>query len=444
VGAVAEGAEDDGDGDVEGDVEGEVEGEVEGDVVEADVDGVGAVPVTAGRSDDAWSAAPEQAPMSATTSRAATGTAVTGTVVTAVAVRGPRRGERMDQSLPSAAARPGREQGARRAYGEPMSPAAERDLPVVVTLPETDLLQRLDPPAGVELRLWDCEAPPPDAGAISVVVAPYLGHASLEVLAQVPHLRLVQTLSAGYEHVLPHLPDGVALVNAVGVHDASTAELAVGLTLAALRGLPGFVLAQSREQWRPQRSRSLADRRVLVVGYGGVGRAVAARLRPFEVSLTAVASRARPAGPDGQPVLGVDELPALLGDHDVVVLTVPLSDSTRGMVDAAFLAAMPDGALLVNVARGGVVVTDALLAELTAGRLVAALDVTDPEPLPAGHPLWSAPGVLVSPHVGGATTAMRPRALALLTEQLERLATGRPLLGVVVESPWAGPGARAR
>ena len=129
---------------------------------------------------------------------------------------------------------------------------------------------------------------------------------------------------------------------------------------------------------------------------------------------------------------GVDELAALLPEHDVVVLTVPLDDATRGLVDAHFLAAMPDGAVLVNVARGAVVDTDALVAELTAGRLLAGLDVTDPEPLPAGHPLWTAPGVLISPHVGGATSAFAPRAARMLAEQLNRLSTGQPPRGIVV------------
>jgi phosphoglycerate dehydrogenase-like enzyme len=122
----------------------------------------------------------------------------------------------------------------------------------------------------------------------------------------------------------------------------------------------------------------------------------------------------------------------------VVVLTVPLDDSTRGLVDADFLAALPDGALVVNVARGAVVDTEALVAELTAGRLLAALDVTDPEPLPPGHPLWSAPGVLLSPHVGGATSAFRPRAVRMLQEQLSRLSTGEPPQGIVVGGRLTG------
>lgn len=308
----------------------------------------------------------------------------------------------------------------------------------VVTLPEVDLIEQVGPPpAGVRVRLWDLRGPVESPEEIGVVVPPYLGEGDWsDLLAELPGLWLVQTLTAGYDSMLPMLPPGVALANAVGVHDASTAELAVGLTIAALRGVPDFVRAAERAQWAPQLRRSLADRRVLVVGFGGVGRAVARRLLAFETHVTGVASRARPDGVQGLPgvpVHGVAELADLLPSHDVVVLAVPLSDSTRGLVDARFLASMPDGALLVNVARGPVVVTDALLAELRAGRLLAALDVTDPEPLPAGHALWSAPGVLISPHVGGATSAFRPRAVRMLREQLRRLSTGEPLNGIVVE-----------
>lgn len=307
---------------------------------------------------------------------------------------------------------------------------------MVVTVADPRLVEQPpDLPDGVRLRLWDLQGPPEAADEITIVVPPYLGGGRLELLARLPNLRLVQTLTAGFDAVRPHLPPGVALANAVGVHDASTSELAVGLAIAALRGLPQFVRDQQQGRWQTEIRRSLADRRVLVVGYGGVGRAVAARLAPFEVTVTAVASRARPA----EQVHGVDELPNLLPRHDVVILTVPLNDATRGMVDAAFLAAMPDDALLVNVARGAVVRTDALVAELRAGRLIAALDVVDPEPLPAGHELWGLPGVLITPHVGGATTAMAPRAVAYLADQLRRAVAGEPLRGVVVPTPWSGP-----
>ena len=294
-------------------------------------------------------------------------------------------------------------------------------------------------PAGIEVVLWDLLDPlPPDAtgrhGA-DVVVPPYMQTDDrLTRLREVQGLRLVQTLTAGYDGLLPMIPPGVILCIATGVHDASTAELAVGLAIASLRGLGQAALDATTGTWGHGTRPSLADRRVLLIGAGSVGSAIASRLAPFEVELTRVASRARD---DASGHLhGVDELPALLPDHDVVVLALPLTDATRGLVGKDFLAAMPDGALLVNVARGPVVDTDALLAELTHGRLLAALDVTDPEPLPPDHPLWLAPNLLISPHVGGNTTAFPPRARALLRDQLARLAEGRPLRNVVpIDSP---------
>lgn len=313
--------------------------------------------------------------------------------------------------------------------------------PLVVTLPDQALVDGVGaPPDGVEVRLWDLAAPPASADDIHVVVPPYMsGTRGLPLLTGVSNLRLVQTLTAGYEHALPFLPEDVALANAPGVHDASTAELAVTLTLAVLRGVPEFVRAQDEGRWVADETihhRALADQRVLVVGYGGVGRAVARRMLAFETTVTGVATRPRAPGPDGVPMHGVAQLAELLPRHDVVVLATPLNDATRRLVDGTFLAAMPDGAVLVNVARGPVVDTDALLAELRRGRLLAALDVTDPEPLPPDHPLWSAPGVLISPHAGGATSAFLPRAVALLKEQLETLSTGRRPRGIVVTSTW--------
>jgi phosphoglycerate dehydrogenase-like enzyme len=264
-------------------------------------------------------------------------------------------------------------------------------------------------------------------------VPPYMQPTDLEqVFAALPSLRVVQTLTAGYDDVLRLLPPGVTLCNARGVHDASTAELAVALVLASLRGLPEFVRAQGAGRWLAGRRPSLADRHVVVVGAGSVGSAVAARLEPFETEVVLVGRTSR----DG--VRAVSDLPQLLPTADVVVLAVPLTEQTERMVDAGFLAGMRDGALLVNVARGRVVDTDALLAELVAGRLSAALDVTDPEPLPPEHPLWRAPGVLLSPHVGGDTTAFLPRAWRMLQAQLARYVAGEPLANVV-----AGPGSPA-
>lgn len=297
---------------------------------------------------------------------------------------------------------------------------------VLVPYPPEGVLAGL--PDALDLRVWDGGGePPPDAlAATEMYVVPYTFEPVVaEVAARMPRLRVVQTLTAGVEHLRPHLGEGVQLCNARGVHDASTAELALALVLASLRGIPEFIRAQDRGEWAHAERPSLADRTVLLVGYGSVGAAVERRLLPFECDVVRVARTAR------NGVAGIEALPDLLPRADVVVLTVPLTDETRGLVGPSFLAAMRDGALLVNVSRGPVVDTVALVEELRAGRLTAALDVTDPEPPPAGHPLWSAPGLLLSPHVGGNTSAFLPRALRLVREQLERFAADRPLANVM-------------
>ena len=305
-----------------------------------------------------------------------------------------------------------------------------------MTLPGQSWITDVGPVDGLAMRAWDLSDDLDDP-SVRVVVPPMGTTERLARLAALPGLEVVQLFAAGYDHVLAHLPSGVTLCNAAGVHDASTAEFAVALMLAAQRGIPEFARAQERGEWIGQRAwPALGDRRVLIVGYGRIGRALAARLAPFEVSLTAVASRPRAGDDVVERVHGFDELPWLLPHHDIVVLLTPLTDTTRGLADAAFLASMPDGALVVNVARGQVLDTAALLAETATGRLRAALDVTDPEPLPPDHPLWHAPGVLVAPHVGGAGDTFRPRMVRLLREQLTRYAAGAPLLHVV-----AGPGA---
>jgi phosphoglycerate dehydrogenase-like enzyme len=299
-------------------------------------------------------------------------------------------------------------------------PAAER--PRVVTPYEfADLADAL------ELIPWDGTGPLPDEAAeAQVYVMPYVfNQPTLDVIAAMPKLEIIQTQTAGVEHVLPYLRKGIVLCNARGVHDASTAELAVTLTLASLRGLRDFVTAQAGGQWAFAVRDSLADRRVLIVGYGSIGAALEQRLLPFECDVVRVARQAR------EKVYEMGQLPDLLPEADVVVLLIPLTDETRKLVNAEFLGRMKDGALLVNVARGAIVDTEALLAEVQTARLRAALDVTDPEPLPTDHPLWRAPGVLITPHVGGASSAFLPRSKRLIHEQLKRYAAGRPLLNVM-------------
>lgn len=297
---------------------------------------------------------------------------------------------------------------------------------LVVSLPAEGLREALGEVPGVEFVEWDLVGPAPRE-RIDIVVPPYWGGTrQLAALAEV-ETRLVQWQSIGFNGVAKHLPEGVPLANAATVHETSTAELALALTLAAQRGIPEFVRAGDAHRWELRSFPSLADRRVLIVGYGGVSQAVEARLAGFETRITRLARTAREernlAGETVQ-VRGFAELGDALADAEIVIVAVPLTDETRGMFGAAELARMPDGALLVNVARGPVVDTDALVAELTAGRLRAALDVTDPEPLPADHPLWDCPGALISPHVGGDSTAMLPRMVALIRRQIGKLQAG--------------------
>jgi phosphoglycerate dehydrogenase-like enzyme len=275
---------------------------------------------------------------------------------------------------------------------------------------------RLDPDAG----------PPEGEPAQAQVWLPRGGGGVPDgLLGALPRLRLVQLMSAGAEQFVGRLPERVVLCNARGAHTPSTAEWAVTAALAAQRGIPGFVREQEAGRWSPGTARSMVGARVLVVGAGDIGHAIGRMLAGFDVELTYVARSGR------EGVRGTEELPELLPSADVVILVVPVTPETRGMVDARFLGAMKDGALLVNAARGVVVDTAALLAELTGGRLRAALDVTDPEPLPEGHPLWSAPNLLLTPHVAGAVPDTNARAAAAVTDQLTRVLEGRALVNVV-------------
>ncbi|MFE7858365.1 2-hydroxyacid dehydrogenase [Streptomyces sp. NPDC057403] len=298
-------------------------------------------------------------------------------------------------------------------------------------------------PAGPNYLFWNGEQDyPADPADCLFYVVPYMKSAEIAVrpLAELSSVQVVQTLSAGIDNVQPGLPrlrPGVQVCNARGVHEASTAELALTLILASLRGVPDFVRAQEHGEWLGGFRPALADKSVLIVGYGSIGSAIEDRLVPFEVTRVVRVARSARTTERG-PVHPLTDLPRLLPEADVVVLITPLTDSTRGLAGAEFLAGMKDGALLVNVARGPVVDTKALLAELETGRITAALDVTDPEPLPAEHPLWRAPGVLISPHVGGPTSAFRPRAERLLVDQLTRFLNREPLRNVILTTGTTG------
>ena len=302
---------------------------------------------------------------------------------------------------------------------------------ITVSLPDDTLREYLEPNPDVTILEWDLTGEPPQPH-LDIVVPPYMGNWGVLRGLEAVETGLVQSQSIGYDGVDQILPAGRKFANAASVHEASTAELTVALILASQRELPRVLQNQRERRWESRPTASLADQRVLIVGYGGVGKAIEDRLLPFETTVTRVASKAR--SDSRGPVHGIDELHTLLPEHDIVVVVVPLSDSTRHLIDDAFLSAMPDGALLVNVARGLVADTDALVKHTDSGRLRAALDVTDPEPLPEDHPLWSIPGVIISPHVGGASSAMRPRMGRLLQRQIELMLADEPPLNVVLNN----------
>lgn len=303
--------------------------------------------------------------------------------------------------------------------------------PLIVSVPGSALRTEIGDLDGVEFVRWDMDGPPP-VDAIDIAIQPYMdGTAKLANIAGAT-VRLVQSQSIGYDGVDAVLPPGNVFANATTVHETSTAELTLALILASQRGIPQFVRAADEGRWAPARFESLADRTVLLLGYGGVGKAIEDRLLPFETNVVRVASRAR--SDERGPIHGLDEVPALLPDADIVVVGVPLNEHTTGLVDDAFLSAMRDGALLVNIARGPVADTDAILRHAESGRLRFALDVTDPEPLPDGHPLFACHNVLISPHVGGASTAMMPRMARLVREQVERMLRGDEPVNVVLRS----------
>jgi phosphoglycerate dehydrogenase-like enzyme len=294
---------------------------------------------------------------------------------------------------------------------------------VVVPWPVADQ-QSAPMPEGVELVPWIDGDPPAEALDAPFVMAPYSAGKPGR-LAMFTGLQVVLSQSAGVDWVIRQVPAGVVLCDASGVHDRSTSEWVLTAILTSIREIPRFVRQQDAHVWQAKDTTELAGRRVLIVGYGSIGSAIERRLAGFEVEITKVARRARTG------VHAIDELPDLLPYADVVVVIVPLTEQTRGLVDAGFLAGLPDGALLVNASRGPVVVADALLAELTSGRITAAIDVTDEEPLPADNPLWQAPGLLLTPHIGGDTTNYRGRLHSLVRDQVVRHLAGEPLTNVV-------------
>lgn len=283
-------------------------------------------------------------------------------------------------------------------------------------------------PEGTTLHDLPQHGPLPDVlGHADVLIAGFFHERPAEAIPRLDGLRVVQSLSAGVDMLVSHVPAGVTLCDGSGIHDVSVSEWVVMAILAMRRRLPEHVLQQQQAAWRFGGGADIEGATVLIVGYGSIGRALETRLMALGANVTRVARSRR----DG--VHGVEELPALLPHADVVVLLVPLTQETRGLVDAEFIEHMRDAALLVNAARGAIIDTDALLDALRQERIRAALDVTDPEPLPDGHPLWTAPGVLITPHIGGAVARVFERGWRFAGEQVRRYMAGERLRNIVVD-----------
>ena len=293
------------------------------------------------------------------------------------------------------------------------------------------LTQGYEFPADVQVTECDDlgELPLEVISAAEFVILPYedFSISIPETMSRLKSVKVIQTLTAGFDKVLPHIPSGVTLCNAAGVHDDATSELAVLLTLSSLRDMPRSFKAQQDHHWETYFARSLADKHVLLIGYGNVGKAAEKRLLAFGCTVTPVAQSAR------DHVRAVSELPELIPMADVIVLIVPGNAGTKNLVNAKFLASMKDGALLVNVARGVVVDTKALVAELKTGRIYAALDVTDPEPLPADHELWDLPNVIITSHNGGEGDIFWDRARTRIHSQFDLWFAGKPLDCVITQ-----------
>ena len=277
------------------------------------------------------------------------------------------------------------------------------------------------------------------------IVPPFYRHAK-DAWPHLRGVRVAQSSMGGVDFLLKLLPRHVILCDARGVHTIPTAEWAMAAILAAYKNLPFFGEVRRSGQWSRRKEaeeryrgihqtekqfyppvllEELHSQRVLIVGYGSIGQAIEERLLPFGAVVDRVARCPR------KDVFGADKLPDLLPQADVVVLAVPQTSETAGLIGAEQIAAMKPGALLVNAARGPVVNTDALVAALEAGHIRAALDVTDPEPLPEGHPLWKAPNLLLTPHVAGSTPMFMVRAMRFAAEQIDRYMKGEPLENVV-------------
>jgi len=283
------------------------------------------------------------------------------------------------------------------------------------------------PEGFVRLSPQNCDLKTDDLKAITFFVPPYMsGRDGLLPSLKMERLQTLQLLMAGYEDALEFVKPGIQLCNARGVHDASTAELAVGLAISVRRGFQDFIRAQDRQEWTNKRYNSLSDSKIAIIGFGSIGQTIAKYLGVYDVSITGYSR----SGKNGSKQLS--EFDAEISKYDAIFLALPLNPESHKYFNAARLAKMKDGAVLINVARGPIVDTDALVKELNDRRLFAGLDVTDPEPLPTGHPLWSAPNCIIAPHVGGNSSAFESRGKRFIEGQLDRLAKGEVLINKIL------------
>jgi len=266
-----------------------------------------------------------------------------------------------------------------------------------------------------------------DLSEITFYVPTYMGgRPALELTKKMPNLKILQMPNAGYDDAIEYVREGMTLCNGKSIHDDSTAELAVGLTIASLRGFPDFIRNQDKSAWVHVKNQSINDKKIGIVGFGSIGKTIAKMLAGFAVEIVPFTQSGR------DNTISITDLDQHLPTLDIVILILPLTAESKHLFNAKRLGIMKNGSLLVNVARGPIVETDALVKELNSGRITAALDVTDPEPLPSDHPLWQAKGVLISPHVGGNTSAFEKRAKKLIESQLQLLSEGKSLNNIIV------------
>jgi phosphoglycerate dehydrogenase-like enzyme len=299
---------------------------------------------------------------------------------------------------------------------------------LLVLSPDDPTTQIVEAAPGLRAITYDPADPDPPAGAeeaAGLIVQSGHVEAQVKLMRALPKLAIVQTLSAGYDAWEGRLPAGVVLSNARGAHGRATAELGVTMLLTIYREMREFAEDQHLSDWAMRTTDSLADKRVLVLGAGDLAQHVRAMLAPFGAEAVLFGRTARSG------VLALSDIRKHLPKADAVIAVLPSTADTRHVIDAAFLAALPDDAVVINLGRGPLVDTDALLDELHSGRLRAALDVTDPEPIPDDHPLWKAPGLLLTPHVGGATLGYEERAANVAAEQLSQFAAGETPRNVV-------------